>query len=198
MPVTQATQIQPLWTDCVHLQQEQLEKALSSAAEKGKLQEQVKRSVAEGNTYSYQLAHLHEERDKALVEMSRLEEVAPLARKDHGHNKRMVSQLCSQLHPFITSPFRPFTIWTLHHFTTSPLHHFTTSSFRPFTTSPLHHFTTSPFRPSTTSALHHFDPSPLHPFTTSSLHHFTISPFHPFTTSPSSCILGVVAGITQL
>ncbi|KAL0034221.1 hypothetical protein WJX77_004006 [Trebouxia sp. C0004] len=71
-------------------EQEQLEKALSSAAEKGKLQEQIKRSVAEGNTYSHQLAHLHEERDKALVEMSRLEEVAPLARSEHGQNKRMV------------------------------------------------------------------------------------------------------------
>lgn len=84
-----------MWTDCVHLQQEQLEKALSSAVERSKLQEQLKRSVAEGNTYSYQLAHLHEERDKALVEMSRLEEVAPLARNEHGPNKRMVCQLCS-------------------------------------------------------------------------------------------------------
>ncbi|KAL0032313.1 hypothetical protein WJX79_004546 [Trebouxia sp. C0005] len=71
-------------------EQEQLEKALSSAVERSKLQEQLKRSVAEGNTYSYQLAHLHEERDKALVEMSRLEEVAPLARNEHGPNKRMV------------------------------------------------------------------------------------------------------------
>ena len=64
---------------------------MSSAAEKGKLQEQMKRSVAEGNTYSYQLAHLHEERDKALVEMSRLEEVAPLVRREPGANKRLVS-----------------------------------------------------------------------------------------------------------
>jgi len=107
---------------------------LSSAAEKGKLQEQMKRSVAEGNTYSYQLAHLHEERDKALVEMSRLEEVAPLARKEHGHNKRMVCRLYSSVHPVTTSSFHPFT----------------TSPFRPFITSPLHHFTISP--------LHHFTP----------------------------------------
>ena len=177
--MTQATQIQPLWTDCVHLQQEQLEKALSSAAEKGKLQEQVKRSVAEGNTYSYQLAHLHEERDKALVEMSRLEEVAPLARKDHGHNKRMVSQLCSQLHPFITSPFRPFTILTLHHFTTSPLHHFDPSPLHPFIILLLHHFDPPPLRPFTISTLHHFTPSPLPPFTTSPFHHFTPLPRHP-------------------
>ena len=132
MSVTQATQIQPVCTVCVHLQQEQLEKALSSAAEKGKLQEQVKRSVAEGNTYSYQLAHLHEERDKALVEMSRLEEVAPLARKDHGHNKRMVCHLCSPLHPFTIAPLHHFTISPFHHFIISPLHHFTTSFLHPF------------------------------------------------------------------
>ena len=135
LSVTQATQIQPMCTDCVHLQQEQLEKALSSAAEKGKLQEQVKRTIAEGNTYSYQLAHLHEERDKALVEMSRLEEVAPLARKDHGHNKRMVSHLYLPLHPCTTSPIHTFTISPLHPFTSSTLHHFTPS---PFTHSPLH------------------------------------------------------------
>ncbi len=137
MSVTQATQIQPLWTDCVHLQQEQFEKALSSAAEKGKLQEQLKRSVAEANTCSYQLAHLHEERDKALVEMSRLEEVAPLARKEHGHNKRMVSQLCSQLYFFIISPLHPFPILPLHHFATSPFYHFTISALHYFSPSPL-------------------------------------------------------------
>jgi len=131
----------------------------------------LKRTIAEGNTYSYQLAHLHEERDKALVEMSRLEEVAPLARKDHGHNKRMVCQLCSltsQLHNFTISPFHPFIIY---HFTISTLHHFTPSSFYYFTISTLHHFSPSPFRPFTTSPLHHFIPSPLH--------HFTPSPFHP-------------------
>ena len=163
MSVTQATQIQPVCTVCVHLQQEQLEKALSSAAEKGKLQEQVKRSVAEGNTYSYQLAHLHEERDKALVEMSRLEEVAPLARKDHGHNKRMVSQLCSPLYNFTTSPCHPFSISPLHPFIISPLPHFTPSPLHPFTTSPLHHFIPAPFHPFITSPLHHFTPSQLHP-----------------------------------
>jgi len=97
--VCDSSNTEPLWTDCARLQQEQLEKALPSAAEKGKLQEQIKRSVAEGNTYSYQLAHLHEERDKALVEMSRLEEVAPLARKEHGVNKRLVCHRCSPLHP---------------------------------------------------------------------------------------------------
>ena len=108
--VSRATQIQPRWTDCVRLQHDQLDKALSSAVEKGKLQEQMKRSVAEANTYSYQLAHLHEERDKALVEMSRLEEVASLAGTEHGKNKRMVSQLCSPLHHFTPSPFHPITI----------------------------------------------------------------------------------------
>ena len=162
--VSRATQILPLWTDYVRLQHEQLERALSSAAEKGKLQEQMKRSVAEGNTYSYQLAHLHEERDKALVEMSRLEEVASLAGQEHGKNKRMVS--------------------FAHHFTISPLHHFTPSPFHPFTILPLDHFTSSPLHPFTKSPLHHFTPSPFHPFATSPLHHSTPSPHHPFTTSP--------------
>ena len=74
-------------------QREQLEKALPRAADKGRLQEQVSRSMRESNVYSYQLAHLHEERDKALVDMSRLEEVAPLARQEHGVNRRMVSHI---------------------------------------------------------------------------------------------------------
>lgn len=52
---------------------------------------QVERAAGEVDFYSHQLAHLHGQRDRALVEMTRLEEVAPLARRESGVNKRMVS-----------------------------------------------------------------------------------------------------------
>lgn len=52
---------------------------------------QVEGLRREVNQYSLQLAHRHEERDKALVELSRLEEVASLVRKEQGINRRTVS-----------------------------------------------------------------------------------------------------------
>lgn len=64
---------------------------LQKAAEPPPGSVQVERLRREVNQCSLQLAHLHEERDKALVEMFRLEEVAPLVRKEQGANKRMVS-----------------------------------------------------------------------------------------------------------
>ena len=64
-----------------------------SPASSGKLQAQVERVRGEMNQCSLQLAHLHEERDKALVELSRLEEVASLVRREQGVNKRTVRQL---------------------------------------------------------------------------------------------------------
>jgi len=81
------------FTVLVCVQHDQLEQALSSAADKPKLQEQISRLGQQANQWSLQLAHMHEARDKALVDMSRLEEVAPLARNEHGVNKRMVSVL---------------------------------------------------------------------------------------------------------
>lgn len=56
--------------------------------EHGRQVEGLRREV---NQYSLQLAHRHEERDKALVELSRLEEVASLVRKEQGVNRRTVS-----------------------------------------------------------------------------------------------------------
>lgn len=68
--------------------------ALKAAAKGGQdpaLQKQVQRVMAQADHFSHQLAHLHGERDRALVEMTRLEEVAPLARNENGVNKRIVS-----------------------------------------------------------------------------------------------------------
>ena len=56
-----------------------------------KLRKQLEGLRREVNQCSLQLAHLHEERDKALVDLSRLEEVAPLVRREPGANKRLVS-----------------------------------------------------------------------------------------------------------
>ena len=61
-----------------------------SPATNGKLRGQVERLKGEMNQCRLQLAHLHEERDKALVELSRLEEVASLVRREQGVNKRTV------------------------------------------------------------------------------------------------------------
>ncbi|KAL3156802.1 hypothetical protein ABBQ38_001073 [Trebouxia sp. C0009 RCD-2024] len=57
-----------------------------------KLRKQLEGLRREANQSSLQLAHLHEERDKALVELSRLEEVAPLVRREPGANKRLVRE----------------------------------------------------------------------------------------------------------
>lgn len=68
--------------------------ACKAAALEGKdpvLQKQVQRGMQEVDFYKHQLAQLHNERDRALVEMTRLEEVAPLAQNEHGVNKRIVS-----------------------------------------------------------------------------------------------------------
>ena len=62
----------------------------ASAGSSGKLQAQVDRLRGDMNQCSLQLAHLHEDRDKALVEMSRLEEVASLVRREQGVNRRTV------------------------------------------------------------------------------------------------------------
>lgn len=55
------------------------------------LRKQQERLKREATQCSLQLAHRHEERDKALVDLFRLEEVASLVRKEQGVNKRMVS-----------------------------------------------------------------------------------------------------------
>ena len=90
--------------------------ALQTAAKEGKdaaVQKQVQRAAAESDFYSHQLAQLHGERDRALVEMTRLEEVAPLARKEHGVNKRIVSSA--------TCAHSPFSQNLLHVLTSLPL-----------------------------------------------------------------------------
>lgn len=70
---------------------ETLEKAMGPPPGSAQLDKQMERARREVNQCSLQLAHLHEERDKALVDMFRLEEVAPLVRKEQGVIKRMVS-----------------------------------------------------------------------------------------------------------
>ena len=75
----------------VGLQHEETEKALATAPDKrAELEGQAVRLGKEADQCSYQLAHLHEARDKALVDMSRLEEVSPLVRKEWGVNMRTV------------------------------------------------------------------------------------------------------------
>ena len=55
------------------------------------LRKQQEGRKREASQYSLQLAHRHEERDKALVDIFRLEEVASLVRKEQGVKKRVVS-----------------------------------------------------------------------------------------------------------
>lgn len=64
---------------------------VASPGDTQKLHKQLGGLRREANQSSLQLAHLHEERDKALVDLSRLEEVAPLVRREPGTNKRLVS-----------------------------------------------------------------------------------------------------------
>ena len=74
------------------MQREQLERALAEAPGRGtELQGQMGQLGRETDQCSHQLAHLHEVRDKALVDMARLEEVAPLVRNERGVNVRTVS-----------------------------------------------------------------------------------------------------------
>ena len=77
-----------------------LESALAPPSGSDQLRKQLEGLKRDVNQCSLQLAHLHEERDKALVEMSRLEEVAPLVRKEQGANKRMVEPQAVTLHDF--------------------------------------------------------------------------------------------------
>ena len=95
---------------CVRVQRESLEREGPKDGE-AKLQAQVSQLVRQGHGWSHRLARMHEERDKALVDMARLEEVAPLARASQGggltkHNKYMVPALpCTPPHP--DPPGRP-------------------------------------------------------------------------------------------
>ena len=81
---------QGAFTNQVSAQVEALQ-AAAKESQDAALQKQVQRAAGERDYYSHQLATLHGERDRALVEMTRLEEVAPLARNEHGVNKRIVS-----------------------------------------------------------------------------------------------------------
>lgn len=84
---------------CAACKIEAIQKAMVPPPGSQQLRKQLERLKGEVTQCSLQLAHLHEERDKALVEMFRLEEVAPLVRKEQGANRRMVS-LSTSLHCF--------------------------------------------------------------------------------------------------